>query len=84
MQQPITQHAKFETPMHAPSMHMNSNIDQTSLMDWVNSFDDPYCVLVSSVPEDLANGIVLSHVVGFIACSQSDREKIFDLVNYPK
>ena len=58
-------------------------VENTSLMDWINSFDDPYCVLVSSLPEDLLNGVVLSHIVGFIACSLSDRAKIFDLLNYP-
>ena len=35
------------------------------------------------MPHDLADGIVLSHLVGLITCSQNDREKIFELLNYP-
>jgi len=54
------------------------------LIDWINSFDDPFCVIVSQLPQDLLNGVVLSHLVGYIACSTSDREKIFDLLCYPE
>ena len=53
------------------------------LVDWINSFDDSYLVLVSNIPQDLESGVVLSHLVGQVACTQSDREKIFDLLNYP-
>lgn len=52
-------------------------------IDWLNSFDDSYLVLVSKLPHDLADGIVLSHLVGIVTCSENDREKIFELLNYP-
>lgn len=53
------------------------------LIDWINSFGDPFLALVSKIPQDLENGIVLSHLVGYIVCSESDRIKIFELLNYP-
>lgn len=58
--------------------------EENALIDWINSFDDPFLVLVSRVPQELMNGLVLSHLVGYIACSHEDREKIFELLNYPK
>ena len=54
------------------------------MIDWINSFDDPFLVLVSRIPQDLMNGVVLSHLVGYIACTADDRDKIFELLNYPK
>ena len=40
-------------------------------------------MLVNSVPEDLSNGIVFNHLIGYIVCSQVDRDMIFNLVHYP-
>eukprot|EP00347_Sterkiella_histriomuscorum_P018003 403347156 len=51
------------------------------LIDWVNSFNDPYCLLVNSL-NDLKDGIALCHLVGFITCTPSDQEKIKQLVYY--
>jgi hypothetical protein len=39
------------------------------LIDWINSFNDPYCLLVNSLA-DLADGIALCHLVGLIVCTQ--------------
>jgi hypothetical protein len=47
----------------------------------VNSFNDPYCLLVNSF-SDLTDGIALCHLVGLIVCSLSDQEKIKQLVYY--
>jgi len=58
--------------------------EENAMVDWINSFDDPYLVLVSGLPLDLLNGVTLSHLVGYIACSPEDREKIFELLHYPK
>lgn len=54
---------------------------EQALVDWVNSFNDPYCLLVNSF-HDLRDGIALCHLVGYIACSQADQEKIKQLVYY--
>jgi hypothetical protein len=51
------------------------------LIDWVNAFNDPYCLLVNSL-DDLRDGIAFCHLVGFIACSPSDQEKVRQLVYY--
>ena len=51
------------------------------LIDWINSFNDPYCLLVNSF-SDLIDGIALCHLVGIIVCSPSDQEKIKQLVYY--
>lgn len=40
-------------------------------------------MLVNSLPDDLRDGVVLSHLVGYIVCCEADREMIFDLLNYP-
>lgn len=58
--------------------------EENALIDWINAFDDPFLILVSRLPSDLMNGVVLSHLVGYVACSPDDREKIFELLNYPK
>jgi hypothetical protein len=57
-----------------------ANLSQP-LIDWINSFNDPYCLLVNSFG-DLTDGIALCHLVGFIVCSPSDQEKIKQLVYY--
>ena len=57
--------------------------EENALIDWINAFDDPFLVLVSRLPHDLMNGIALSHLVGYVACSHDDRDKIFELLNYP-
>jgi len=44
---------------------------EQGLIDWINSFNDPYCLLVNSF-RDLRDGIALCHLVGYIACSLSD------------
>jgi len=54
---------------------------EQALVDWANSFNDPYCLLVNSF-QDLQDGIALCHLVGYIACSQADQEKIKQLVYY--
>lgn len=69
--------------IHNTSNLNHSRMGEQQLIDWINSFDDPYCVLVSRLPEDLMNGVVISHLVGFISCSAQDRKLIFDLLNYP-
>lgn len=51
------------------------------LIDWINSFNDPYCLLINQM-NDLTDGIALCHLVGYIACSPSDQEKIKQLVYY--
>ena len=58
--------------------------EENSLIDWINAFDDPFLVLVSKLPQDLMNGVVLSHLVGYVACTSDDRDKIFELMNYPR
>lgn len=68
--------------MPLQSQH-DSKVDWQNLVDWVNQFDDSYCVLVNTLPDDLWDGIVLSHVVGYTVCCEADRQMIFDLVNYP-
>ena len=67
----------FSNADRKPLMHMLSQ----PLIDWINSFNDPYCLLVNSF-SDLADGIALCHLVGFIVCSPSDQEKIKQLVYY--
>ena len=57
---------------------------EIQLIDWINSFDDPHCVLVSRLPHDLSNGVILSHIVGHLVCTPQDKLKIFDLLNYPQ
>lgn len=44
---------------------------EQALVDWVNSFNDPYCLLVNSM-SDLTDGIGLCHLVGLIVCTQQD------------
>lgn len=83
-------HAPFTTSP-APGSAMNQNLPkkylprneesrEQALIDWVNSFNDPYCLLVNSII-DLTDGklhlikplgIALCHLVGFVACTQSD------------
>jgi hypothetical protein len=46
---------------------------ENQLIDWINSFDDPHCVLVSKLPQDLSNGVILSHLVGNVVCTLNDR-----------
>jgi hypothetical protein len=76
-------HSKFEVShMDMPLQQNYQKADWQNLVDWVNSFDDSYCVLVNALPDDLRNGIVLSHLVGYIVCCEADREMIFDLLNY--
>ena len=52
-----------------------------NLIDWVNSFDDPNCLLVSSF-DDLKDGIALCHLVGLIVCNESDCEQMKQLIHY--
>jgi len=40
----------------------------TPLIDWVNSFNDPYCLLANSIG-DFRDGIILCHLVANIACN---------------
>ena len=42
-----------------------------SLIDWVNSHNDPYCLLVNTF-KDMWDGIALCHLVGIIVCSPED------------
>ena len=43
----------------------------THLIDWVNAFNDPYCLLANSI-SDFRDGIILCHLVGHIACNSED------------
>lgn len=77
-----------EFEVHQMSQHTlapmaDSKVDLQCLVDWINSFDDSYCVLVNHLPDDISDGVVLSHLVGYLVCSQDDRQMIFDLLNYP-
>jgi hypothetical protein len=81
--QPRLQNAQvYEMPLQIKNP-VGMKIDHQSLIDWINSFDDSFCVLVSVLPEDLKNGVIISHLVGYIVCSFTDRQMIFDLLNYP-
>ena len=42
-----------------------------NLIDWVNSFSDSHCLLVSTY-RDLLDGIALCHLVSMIVCSPED------------
>ena len=63
------------------------------LIDWVNSFNDPYCLLVNSLvdlndgkhnnlPMISYIGVALCHLVGFISCTPSDQTKLRQLIFY--
>ena len=52
-----------------------------NLVDWINSFDDPNCLLVSSF-DDLRDGIAICHLVGLIVCNESDCEQMKQLIHY--
>ena len=55
-----------------PAMHFNEPAANLApLIDWLNSFNDPYCLLVNSL-DDLKDGIAFCHVVALIACSPAD------------
>lgn len=73
----------FDTPQTSFSARYHNQLSEQNLIDWINSFDDAYCVLVCQLPDDMQDGVVVSHLVGNIACSQADRVKIFDLLHYP-
>lgn len=63
------------------SSSQRGKVNEYALIDWVNSFNDPHCLLVSSL-NDLKDGnlclnlthlgIAFCHLVGFIACSPAD------------
>jgi hypothetical protein len=52
-----------------------------SLIDWVNSYNDPYCLLVTTY-RDLLDGIALCHLVAMIVCSPEDQLQMKVLINY--
>ena len=52
-----------------------------SLIDWVNSFNDPYCLLVTTY-RDLLDGVALCHLVAIIVCSPEDQLQMKVLINY--
>ena len=52
-----------------------------NLIDWVNSFNDPYCLLVSQF-EDFSDGITLCHLVSLVVCNDSDQLQMKQLVHY--
>jgi hypothetical protein len=56
-------------------------MESNSLIDWVNSINDPYCLLANCVT-DLQDGVVLCHLVCMACCNQDDSSKMKELVNY--
>ena len=46
-----------------PRQHSNDPASNLApLIDWLNSFNDPYCLLINSL-DDLKDGIAFCHVV---------------------
>jgi hypothetical protein len=58
-----------------------TNEQWQSLIDWVNSHNDPYCLLVSSF-QDMLDGVALCHLVAMIVCSPEDQIQMKILINY--
>jgi hypothetical protein len=50
---------------------MPTELQWHSVIDWINSFNDSHCLLVSSF-SDLVDGVALCHLVGMIVCSPED------------
>ena len=50
------------------------------LIDWVNSFSDPSCLIVSGFA-DLHDGVALCHLVAQVACNEQDQEQMGQLVH---
>ncbi|CDW89619.1 UNKNOWN [Stylonychia lemnae] len=76
---PYEDHSSYTHQTLTSSIVYNANLGP--LIDWVNSFNDPYCLLVNSL-NDLRDGIAFCHLVGLITCTPSDQEKIRQLVYY--
>jgi len=51
------------------------------LIDWVNSFNEPSCLLVSSF-QDLRDGVALCHLVAEVACNQQDQVQMSLFVHH--
>ena len=64
-----------------PQQFLSQETSLAPLIDWLNSFNDPYCLLVNSL-DDLKDGIAFCHVVALIACSPADQEKVRQLIYY--
>jgi len=60
---------------------MQPSQEQTLIVDWINSINDPYCLLVNSL-WDLEDGVVLCHLVAQSCCNEEDSFKMRQLVNY--
>jgi hypothetical protein len=60
---------------------MPTELQWHSVIDWVNSFNDSHCLLVSAFA-DLVDGVALCHLVGMIVCSPEDQLQMKLLINY--
>ena len=52
-----------------------------SIIDWVNSFNDPSCLLVSNWC-DFRDGIALCHLVAMVGCNEADQEQMNELIHH--
>ena len=50
------------------------------MIDWINQFDEPTCLLVNSY-EDLMNGVALCHMVSKLTCTTQEQQQLQYLIN---
>jgi hypothetical protein len=49
------------------------------MIDWINQFDEPACLLVSTY-EDLLDGVALCHLVAKLCCSDQEQHQLQYLI----
>ena len=66
------EYQSHRTSIHSSHQQGKSLDDQWQIViDWVNQFNNQYCLLVCS-KEDFQSGVALCHLVGQVVCSDSE------------
>jgi len=66
-------------PHYQSHSHLHSQKWQ-QMINWINQFEEPSCLLVNQV-SDLSTGVALCHIVANITCSEQERQELTELIN---